>query len=823
MKPAMQARVRPPAPRRNMMYRHPSATAAAAAAAQRRCTFRSMSGANVSAAITTSCGTIPSAGTVAYHLRHFSAPTRLWQSKPPPRSLSLLPGSDATVSDERVARWCRRLWDLACRSATSGDSAHLLPQLQLASHRATEALLSSSSSSSTLTPSTQMDDNDEVKGEMALTCLRRVLRSDQGRIPGVMVETVWAAFNVLVPPIVQENVADDSITPAVEENFFLFISTLSELNFDLNAVVKASTQLTAKVDAYVALLQQKEAQETTRSATAAASASAPAAIEGCELTELMKLKRDVMQCCFEVRSAGSPLYYTWLSHTAAMPDGLRRLMHFRKLTHFFERLCKRHIKQLTQQQQQWSSPSGSAPATGESEKAFLSASEDTTERDHCAAELSKWRGRLAEVGLIDSAMSLLLRDLFSKAYLVMEELTWLSTPPSMLDKIMHAESVHPFHRGLEDMRHRLQPAHHRHLFAFLHPAVVEEPLIAVQVALTHGIASSADQILGRPTPLSDPGNTSKAALYFRDALKSCAAVDCAGAAEDGNVNTAIFYSINSAQSALRGMDMGSRLIKRVVQEVKGNINARRQARHLTPIDTFSTLSPIPLYVKWLADEVAAAAGAVGPITASDVFGKPLSTANEHTRYFELLREAIVGYIQRHPDVLPTEARAVTVAAAAAASSRGNHRTANIAALQYFVRLLQDAPSAPSLPCDDPATSAVGSTSTPRRPQPWWLDHTFTMALEAPLLRSVATYLCTAKRSADGRIRDPVGNFHVSNGATVYRLNFLANTTPKASRESACVMVNYWYDLPKVSANAAQYEVSRAVALGDPIKTLLGDM
>ncbi|AYU76248.1 malonyl-coa decarboxylase-like protein [Leishmania donovani] len=793
-----------------------------------RCVYRPASGASGCCRATASGGTTLSAGTVAYASRHFSAPTRLSRSEPPPPPLPPLPGPGATVSEERVARWCRRLWDLTRKSTGSVASAHVTPQLQLAAHRATAALLSSSSASPFTAP-LQIDDNGEVTGEVVLSCLRRAIRSDQGRIPGVIVESVWAAFDVLVPPIVQNSVTEDSITPATEDSFFMFISTLNELNFDLHAVVKASTQLTAKVDSYVALLRQAEAQETQQAATAAACGSAQAAIDGCELMEkLMKTKGEVMQCCFEARNAGSPLYYTWLWHTAAMPDGLRRLMHFRKLTHFFESLCKRHIKHLMQQQQQpqrRSLLSSSAPATGESAGTLPSAAASSaTEQSRCAGELSKWRSRLVEVGLIDGAMSLLLHDLFSKEYLVMEELTWLSTPPSMLDQIMRAESVHPFVRGLEDMRHRLQPAHHRHLFAFLHPAVVEEPLIAVQVALTHGIASSVDQILGRPTPLSDPANTSKAALYFRHALESSAAVDCAGAAEDGNVNTAIFYSINSAQSALRGMDMGNRLIKRVVQEVEGNINARRQARSLTPIHTFSTLSPIPLYVKWLADKVAALAAAAATattMTASGIFGKQLSATEEDTRYLEPLRAAIAGYVLRHPGALPAEARAVM--SAAAASSHGNHAAANIAALQYLVRLLQDSSSPPSLPRDDPAMFAAGSTSTERHQQPWWMDHAFTMALEAPLLHSVATYLCTAKRSGDGRIRDPVGNFHVSNGATVYRLNFLANTTPKASCESACIMVNYWYDLPTVSANAAQYEVSRTVPLGEPIKTLLGDI
>ena len=279
-----------------------------------------------------------------------------------------------------------------------------------------------------------------------------------------------------------------------------------------------------------------------------------------------------MRCCFQARNVGAPLYYTWLRHTASLSDGLRRLMHFRKLAHYFESLCKKKIKSC--------------------DSRLKSATADLAPEvvDDLVRQQFKWRNRRIEVGLIDSALSLLFHDFFAQEYLVMEELTWFSTPPSLLDQIMRAESVHPFIGGLDDMRYRLQPAHHRHLFAFLHPAVVEEPLIAVQVALTDGIASSVDRILGRPTPLADPANTTDAAQLFRQqSTTEASAAATGGETADGNVNTAIFYSINSAQSALRGMDMGNRLIKRVVKEVEGNINASRQARHLTPIHTFSTL------------------------------------------------------------------------------------------------------------------------------------------------------------------------------------------------------------------------------------------
>ncbi|KAG5510939.1 hypothetical protein JKF63_06440 [Porcisia hertigi] len=813
------------------MYRYPAATVLRSQ--QWGCAYQSTGGAGGAVAVVAGRNTTRlSASTVECPRRHFSFSTRVSLSNLPPPP----PQTGTMASEERVSQWCQRLWGLVHKSTGGVASSYLISQVHLAADRAAAAAAAplSSPTSPTLTTPPKAYGAGELTGAEVLSRLRHAIRGDQGRIRSDIVKSVWATFDILVPPAVQESVTADNVPTTTEDNYFMFISVLSELNFDLDLVMKASMQLTAKVDAYTTLLRQAETQETEQAASAGVSGAAGSAVDKYELAEkLIKAKSEVMRCCFEARSAGSPLYYAWLWHTAAMSDGLQRLIHFRKLTSVFERLCKQNIRRLMREQQRLRS--SSEPVTGKpvvplsAAAAAAVAATGASERNRCAGELSKWRGRLLEVGLIDGALSLLFQDFFSKEYLVMEELTWFTTPPSMLDKIMRAERVHPFVRGFDDMRYRMQPAHHRHMFAFLHPAVVEEPLIAVQVALTHGIASSVDKILGRPTPLSDPANTSRAALAFRDGLSSSAVADGAGMSDDGNVNTAIFYSINSAQSALSGMNMGNRLIKRVVQEVEGNINASRQARGLTPIHTFSTLSPIPLYVRWLAGKVDALAASMATATAarkmvSGLFGEQLCAEEEETRYLAPLREAVVGYALRHPDVLPVKSSLVVPALSAGDSD--NYAARDIAVLQYLVGLLRhdDGPSSSSIACDDSrATFATGSTPAHRQSQPWWMDHAFTMALEAPLLRSVATYLCTAKRGRGGRIRDPVGNFHVSNGATVYRLNFLSNTTPQASRESACVTVNYWYDLHAVSANAMQYEVSQTVSLGEPIKALLEGM
>jgi malonyl-CoA decarboxylase len=45
--------------------------------------------------------------------------------------------------------------------------------------------------------------------------------------------------------------------------------------------------------------------------------------------------------------------------------------------------------------------------------------------------------------------------------------------------------------------------------------------------------------------------------------------------------------------------------------------------------------------------------------------------------------------------------------------------------------------------------------------------------------------------------DAVGKFHLTNGATLYRINWGADLSKKGIQQSAGIMVNYLYELDKV--------------------------
>jgi malonyl-CoA decarboxylase len=85
-----------------------------------------------------------------------------------------------------------------------------------------------------------------------------------------------------------------------------------------------------------------------------------------------------------------------------------------------------------------------------------------------------------------------------------------------------------------------------------------------------------------------------------------------------------------------------------------------------------------------------------------------------------------------------------------------------------------------------------------------------------LLRAAARYLLAETARPGGkRARDPVGHFHLSNGARVERLNMRADDRHKRWQESVGLMVNYLYDPAKIEEYHEDYagEGKRAASPG----------
>ncbi|MBA3519015.1 MAG: malonyl-CoA decarboxylase [Rhizobiales bacterium] len=163
---------------------------------------------------------------------------------------------------------------------------------------------------------------------------------------------------------------------------------------------------------------------------------------------------------------------------------------------------------------------------------------------------------------VDTDFAHLFQSWFNRGFLEVRRIDW-HTPAVVLDKIIRYEAVHEI-RDWDDLRRRIDPLDRR-LYAFFHPRLIDEPLIFVQVALTADIPENIESILATDRPMTDP----------REA------------------RTAVFYSITNCQEGLRGVSFGNFLIKQVLEDLR---------RELPNIRTFVTLSPVPGFARWLADE-----------------------------------------------------------------------------------------------------------------------------------------------------------------------------------------------------------------------------
>ncbi|MGB0683521.1 MAG: malonyl-CoA decarboxylase [Magnetovibrionaceae bacterium] len=163
---------------------------------------------------------------------------------------------------------------------------------------------------------------------------------------------------------------------------------------------------------------------------------------------------------------------------------------------------------------------------------------------------------------------------FNRGFLVLRPISWES-PANILEKIIAYEAVHAI-GSWDDLRSRLEPADRR-CYAFFHPAMPDEPLIFVEVALSHGIPNSVQELLADN----------------REPL------------EPGEADTACFYSISNCQSGLASISFGNSLIKQVVSDLRQDV---------PNIKTFVTLSPIPALTRWFKGEE----GLSEPATAEGV-------------------------------------------------------------------------------------------------------------------------------------------------------------------------------------------------------------
>ncbi|XP_045674655.1 malonyl-CoA decarboxylase, mitochondrial [Phyllostomus hastatus] len=300
----------------------------------------------------------------------------------------------------------------------------------------------------------------------------------------------------------------------------------------------------------------------------------------------------------------------------------------------------------------------------------------------------------------------MLTEWFSSGFLNLERVTWHS-PCEVLQKVSESEAVHPIKNWM-DIKRRVGP--YRRCYFFSHCVNPEEPLVVLHVALTSDISSNIQAIV-KDYPPSETEEKNKIAA-------------------------AIFYSISLTQQGLQGVELGTFLIKRVVKELQ------KEFPHL---ETFSSLSPIPGFTKWL-------------------LGLLNSQAKDHGRN-ELFTDS---------------------------------------------------------ECKEISEITGGSTNETLKAflssNEWVKSEKLVRALQAPLMRLCAWYLYGEKHR--GYALNPVANFHLQNGAVMWRINWMADLSLKGITSSCGLMVNYRYYLEETATNSTSYLSSKNIKASEQVLSLV---
>ena len=204
---------------------------------------------------------------------------------------------------------------------------------------------------------------------------------------------------------------------------------------------------------------------------------------------------------------------------------------------------------------------------------------------------------------VDEDFQRLFTSWFGRGFLQLQTIDW-STSAAILERIIRYEAVHAI-KDWDDLRNRIAPPNRR-CFSFFHPALIDEPLIFVEVALTQGIPNSIDAILNEPETDTD---------------------------SNGNHDTAVFYSISNCQPGLNNISFGNLLIKQVVQELQAEFPS---------IKTFVTLSPVPGFNHWLKSDDSANTAELDALK-KEVAGLSLADAADETHQ-ENIRKLVFNYL-----------------------------------------------------------------------------------------------------------------------------------------------------------------------------------
>jgi hypothetical protein len=280
----------------------------------------------------------------------------------------------------------------------------------------------------------------------------------------------------------------------------------------------------------------------------------------------------------------------------------------------------------------------------------------------------------------------------------------------------------------------------RRCYALLHPHLPEDPVAFIHVALTQELATG---------------------LSYLD--RHC--IESESPTIDGisfEPKCAMFYSVNSPHSALSGLDLASRIIKLSVNDLRNEYPS---------IDTFSTLSPIPGFNTWLQKLVNSISTNISTSTIVSASAHTF-TGNDDIKLSEKMPQEIIDSIVD-----------LSSKSSAPSNVKGNINipiNANeIDVLKYILSIVTD-------PSYD-----------------WFKNNLTKTAMRSTLEWLGRQYLATSKAN-NGTPYDPVARFHLRNGASLHRLNWMGNDSLIGMSRSSGLMVNYMYSLDALEQRSQEF-------------------
>jgi len=216
---------------------------------------------------------------------------------------------------------------------------------------------------------------------------------------------------------------------------------------------------------------------------------------------------------------------------------------------------------------------------------------------------------------VSDDLAYLFTSWFNRGFLTLKRIDW-RTSALVLEKLIEYEAVHAI-QGWDDLRRRL--ASDRRCYAFFHPAMPDEPVVFIEVALTRGMSDKVQ-------PLLDP----RSEVF-----------------DSRQADSAIFYSITNCQDGLRGVAFGSLLIKQVVDDLQIEFPHLRK---------FATLSPIPGFRDWLKANQAAIQADERYVGLFEALSDPHWASN--TTLGEVLREQLIPLCAHYLVLAKTDGKPV---------------------------------------------------------------------------------------------------------------------------------------------------------------------